>query len=622
MDARLEKILPLVQKPGRYIGGELNSVEKDPSAVDLRFAFCFPDTYEIGMSHLGIKILYYLINQREDAYCERVFAPWLDMEEQMKAVGLPLFSLETGTPLSEFDLIGFTLQYELSYTNCLSMLDLGGVPLLAKDRNGLKNLVVGGGPCACNPEPLAEIFDLFMLGDGEEVFMDLLDLYKEYKQRDASREEFLRAAAHIGGVYVPSLYEVSYHEDGTVEAVVPTGDAPAVVRKRVVADLDTAFYPDRFPVPYIDVVHDRAVQEIYRGCIRGCRFCQAGFLYRPIREKSVSVINEQAKALCENTGYDEVSVISLSTSDYSGIAPLLSEMADWTAERKINIALPSLRIDTFSEDLVEKLNLIRRSGLTFAPEAGSQRMRDVINKNITEEDIMKSVRIAFRNGYASVKLYFMLGLPYETPEDIDAIVDLGKQIIDAYYEEPDRVPGKHLTVNVSASPFVPKPFTPFQWEPQDAKASIEEKQARLLERAGRTRLHISSHKSDTIFLEAVFARGDRRLGQVLLKAYGKGCHFDSWENCFDYDKWLEAFEECGLDPAFYSNRRRPYEEVLPWDHLDHGPSKEFLIRENEKAKAAATTPHCRLQCANCGAQTLNGGACDALLKIDRGRAAP
>ena len=621
MDARLEKILPLVQKPGRYIGGELNSVEKDPSTVDMRFAFCFPDTYEIGMSHLGIKILYYLINEREDAYCERVFAPWLDMEEQMRKVGLPLFTLETGTPLSEFDLIGFTLQYEMSFTTCLYMLELGGVPLLAKDRHGLENLVVGGGPCACNPEPIADFFDLFMLGDGEEVMMDLLDLYKEYKGQGASREEFLKAASHIGGIYVPSLYDVTYNEDGTVKAVSPVGDAPAVVRKRVVADLDSAYYPDKFLVPYIDIVHDRAVEEIYRGCIRGCRFCQAGFLYRPIREKSVDTINAQAKSLCESTGYDEISVISLSTSDYSGIQPLLSDMADWTAEQKINISLPSLRIDTFSDELVEKLNLIRRSGLTFAPEAGSQRMRDVINKNITEEDIMKSVRIAFANNYATVKLYFMLGLPYETMEDVEAIVDLGKQIVDAFYQNPDRVKGRHLTVNISASPFVPKPYTPFQWEPQDTKASIEEKQERLHELAAKTRLHISSHHSDTIFLEAAFARGDRRLCKVIRKAFEKGCYFDSWDNCFDIDKWMEAFEECGLDPAFYSNRRRSYDEVLPWDHLDNGPSKEFLIRENEKAKEAAVTPNCREQCSNCGAQRLNDGKCDALLKIDRGREA-
>ena len=400
MDARLEKILPLVQKPGRYIGGELNSVEKDPAMVDMRFAFCFPDTYEIGMSHLGIKILYYLINEREDAYCERVFAPWLDMEEQMRSVGLPLFSLETGTPLSEFDLIGFTLQYEMSFTTCLYMLELGGVPLLAKDRHDLKNLVVGGGPCACNPEPIADFFDLFMLGDGEEVMMDLLDLYKEYKERGASKEEFLKAASHIGGIYVPSLYDVTYNEDGTVKAVSPVGDAPAVVRKRVVADLDSVYYPDKFLVPYIDIVHDRAVEEIYRGCIRGCRFCQAGFLYRPIREKSVSTINAQAKSLCESTGYDEISVISLSTSDYSGIQPLLSDMADWTAEKKINISLPSLRIDTFSDELVEKLNLIRRSGLTFAPEAGSQRMRQEHHGRGHHEVRAHRLREQLRDGQA------------------------------------------------------------------------------------------------------------------------------------------------------------------------------------------------------------------------------
>lgn len=619
MDARLERILPQVQKPARYIGGELNSVEKEPSSVDLRFAFCFPDTYEIGMSHLGIKILYYLINSRDDAYCERVFCPWIDMEEQMRAEGLPLFSLETGTPLSEFDLIGFTLQYEMSFTTCLHMLELGGVPIRSEDRHGLENLVVGGGPCACNPEPIADFFDLFMLGDGEEVMMDLIDLYKEYKLRGASKQEFLEEAAHIGGIYVPSLYDVSYKEDGTVNAVVPKGDAPAVVRKRVVADLDAAFYPDKFIVPYIDIVHDRAVEEIYRGCIRGCRFCQAGFLYRPIREKSVSTINAQAKDLCASTGYDEISIISLSTSDYSGITPLLSEMADWTAEKKINISLPSLRIDTFSDELVEKLNLIRKSGLTFAPEAGSQRMRDVINKNITEEDIMKSVRIAFQNGYSTVKLYFMLGLPYETMEDVEAIVALGKQITEEFYRNPDRPKNRHLTVNVSASPFVPKPYTPFQWAAQDDKASIEAKQERLHELATHTRLRVSSHKSNTIFLEAAFARGDRRLGRVLETAFRKGCRLDSWDNCFQYEKWVEAFEECGLDPAFYSNRERTYDEVFPWDHLDNGPSKAFLMRENEKAKQAATTPHCRLQCSNCGAQTLNGGRCDALEKIDRGR---
>ncbi len=611
MDPKLERILPLVQKPGRYIGGELNSVEKDLSEVDIHYAFCFPDTYEIGMSHLGIKILYGLINSREDAWCDRVFAPWTDMEEQMRQNDIPLYGLESGCPLSDFDFIGFTLQYEMCYTTCLNMLDLGGVPVLKKDRTGLKNIVVGGGPCVCNPEPLVDFFDIFLPGDGEEVTMELLDLYKTFKLKNGSREDFLKAAAQIRGVYVPEFYEVTYHEDGTVAAVTAKNGAPETVTKAVVADLDEAYYPESFPVPYIDIVHNRAVEEIFRGCIRGCRFCQAGFTYRPIREKSPEVINRQAKCLCESTGYDELSLISLSTSDYTQIQPLLDEVCDWTAKQKINISLPSLRIDTFSDELVEKMKLIRKSGLTFAPEAGSQRLRDAINKNLTEEEILNTVRIAFAGGYETVKLYFMIGLPTETMEDIDAIPELGVKIVDEFYNNPNRKKGHHLSVNVSASPFVPKPFTPFQWAAQASKEEILEKQERLHELAHGTRLHMNSHKADTIFLEAAFARGDRRLSEVIYKAWQKGCRLDSWEDCFRYDAWMEAFTEAGLDIHFYANRERPYDEILPWDHLDYGIEKAFLIRENEKAKSSTTTPHCRMQCAGCGAAKINGGHCDA-----------
>lgn len=610
LEKKLERILPLVQKPGRYIGGELNTTVKRLEDVELHYAFCFPDTYEIGMSHLGIKILYGLINSREEYWCDRVFAPWTDMEAQMRKNHIPLYGLESGCPLSDFDIIGFTLQYELSFTNCLNMLDLGGVPVLQKDRQGLKNIVVGGGPCVCNPEPLADFFDLFLLGDGEEVTLQVMDLLTACKHQNATRQEFLEQAAQIRGVYVPSLYEVTYNEDGTLQKVTPKGNAPAKITKAVVADLDSAYYPDSFPVPYVEIVHDRAVTEVFRGCIRGCRFCQAGFTYRPIREKSVETIDRQAKCLCASTGYDEVSLISLSTSDYTKIQPLLNGMIDWTAEEKINISLPSLRIDTFNDELVEKLSLIRKSGLTFAPEAGTQRLRDAINKNITEEEIMNTVRIAFASGYFTVKLYFMMGLPTETMEDIEGIVDLGKKITDAYYENPNRPKGKRLTVNVSASPFVPKPFTPFQWAPQDSPELIQEKQAYLRSIAGKTRMNISSHNSNTIYLEAILARGDRRLSPVIYEAWKKGCHFDSWEECFHYDTWMEAMADQGLEPTFYTSRERSYEEVLPWDHIDYGIDKAFLIRENEKAKASETTPHCRIKCSACGASKINGGHCD------------
>lgn len=606
-----EKLLAKVQKPARYTGGELNSVVKNKADVKLRYAFCFPDSYEIGMSHLGMKILYSLVNERADAWCERVFAPWEDMEALLRENGMPLYALESGDALSEFDMIGFTLQYELSYSNVLNMLDLGGVPIRSADRTALTPIVVGGGPCACNPEPMADFFDVFLPGEGEEVTNELIDLLIVHKEKGSDKLTFLREAAKIEGVYVPAFYDVSYHADGTIETVTPKETAPAKVKKRIIADLDSVYYPDKFVVPFIDIVHDRAVAEVFRGCIRGCRFCQAGFIYRPIREKSSDTVNRQAKCLCDSTGYDEVSLCSLSTSDYTGIESLIPKMFEWALPEKINVALPSLRVDNFSEELMEELKKVRKSGLTFAPEAGTQRLRDAINKNVTEEEVLKTSAQAFRGGWTSVKLYFMMGLPTEALEDIAGIADLAQKVVNEFYRNPDKPKGKGVTVSISVASFVPKPFTPFQWEPQDTMEQLVLKQKHLMENVHTRKIQVSWHQSRTSFLEGVFARGDRKLCNVIESAWRKGCKFDGWDEYFLFDKWMEAFEENGIDPAFYSNRRRDFSEILPWDHLDYGIRKAFLEEENKKAHESVTTPHCRQKCAACGAAKLNGGQCDA-----------
>lgn len=607
----VEKILQYVQKPARYSGGELNSVIKDADKVDIRYAFCFPDIYEIGMSHLGMKILYGLVNERDDAWCERVFAPDIDMEEQMRKNNVPLFALESGDYIKDFDMIGFTLMYELCYTNVLNMLDLAGVPLFSKDRTELAPIVCVGGPCACNPEPIADFVDIVFLGDGEESTNEVIDLLKECKKNGATKQEFLLKAKDITGVYVPSFYKDSYNDDGTLKELVPINDAPEKVKKSIVSDMNKCYYPKEFVVPFISIVHDRAVEEIFRGCIRGCRFCQAGFIYRPIREKSVETINAQSKALIDSTGYDELSLCSLSTSDHSQVNEMLTSLIDWTVKEKINLSLPSLRVDNFSDELVDKLNKVRKSGLTFAPEAGTQRLRDVINKNVTEEEVIKTCTKAFDNGWTTVKLYFMMGLPTETMEDIEGIANLGMEVIHAFYKNPNRQKGTGLQVNISCSSFIPKPFTPFQWEPEDTMESLKAKQKHLLESIPSKKIKVSYHETPTSLLEGVLARGDRRLSAVIYSAYKKGCKFDSWDEHFKFDAWMEAFEENNLDPYFYTHRRREFSEVLPWDHLDYGISRKFLERENMKAHENKTTPHCRIQCAGCGANRLNGGHCDA-----------
>lgn len=610
MYKEFEKHLLEIQKPGRYTGGELNSIVKDKNKVDVRFAFCFPDTYEIGMSHLGMKILYSQFNSREDIWCERVFAPWVDAEKIFINNDIPLFALESHDAIKDFDFVGFTLQYELSYSNILKMLNLAKIPLKTSQRTDWSTpLVVAGGPCACNPEPLADFIDIFFLGEGEEVDLEVIDLYKRAKRGGKTKEEFLKSAAQIEGVYVPSLYSVDYNEDGTISKIVPSHNAPEKIRKRIIKNLDKSYYPENFVVPFIEIVHDRAVQEIFRGCIRGCRFCQAGYIYRPVREKSFEVANAQAKAICDSCGYEEVSLSSLSTSDYTQIKPLLEEMLTWSEDNKVSIALPSLRIDNFPKELLEKVQSVRKSSLTFAPEAGTQRLRDVINKNITEDEIISTCKMAFESGYTAVKLYFMLGLPTETNDDLEGIANLAQKVVDLYYGNTSRKKGKPVNVSISVATFVPKPFTPFEFEPQAQLDEIISKQEHLLKNVKSKKISVSYHQNNTSFLEGVFARGDRKLCAVLEKAVEMGASFDGWDECFKFDVWMEAFKLCGIAPEFYSSRKREYDEIMPWDHLDYGVTKNFLISENKLAHNAVTTKNCREQCAGCGATCFGEGVC-------------
>ncbi|MBQ2389767.1 MAG: TIGR03960 family B12-binding radical SAM protein [Clostridia bacterium] len=605
----LSDILLKVQKPARYIGGEQGAIIKDKSNIDVRFAFCFADSYEVGMSHLGMKILYSVANTPDWAWCERVFAPWEDMETEMRKNDIPLFALESGDKLSDFDIIGFTIPYEMCYTNILNCLDLGGIPLRSNERKDLSPIVIAGGPCTCNPEPLADFIDIFSLGEGEELTLEIMELYRKHKKLGSDKMTFLREAAKLEGVYVPAFYDAEYNDDGTIKAFHAKDGAPEKITKRIIKDLDNCHYPDNFVVPYLDIVHDRAVCEIYRGCIRGCRFCQAGYIYRPIREKTASVANAQAKQLCENTGYDELSLLSLSTSDYSQLNDLLGCMLPWTEKEKIGLQLPSLRIDNFSDELLQKVASVRKSGLTFAPEAGTQRLRDAINKNVTEKDVMDTCRVAFEGGYTSVKLYFMMGLPTETMEDIEGIATLAQKVVDLYYSLENRPKGKGVSVSISCATFIPKPFTPFQFEPQDDFATIEAKQKHLRDCIKTRKISVSLHNSGTSLIEAVLARGDRRLCDVIYKAWKKGCKFDGWDEYFNYEKWLEAFDECGLDPAFYANRKREYDEILPWDFIDIGVSKRFLINQDKLAHESVTTPNCRQKCAGCGATKFGEGIC-------------
>ena len=595
-----DDILYRVEKPSRYVGGELNEVIKDPKEVDIRFGFCFPDVYEVGMSHLGSRILYHVLNQRKDTYCERAYAPWPDMEKLMRENNIPLYALETKDPINEFNFLAFTLQYEMSYTNILNMLNMGGIPLRASERTEKDPLVIAGGPCAYNPEPLYDIVDIFQLGEGEEGLNDLLDLYQKHKD-NFNKEAYLREASHIPSVYIPSLYDVTYNEDGTIKEFIPKyDDVPKKVKKRIINNFDQVDFPESLIVPYSEIVHDRVVLELFRGCTNGCRFCQAGMIYRPVREKSRKTLLDQARKMLKATGYDEVSLVSLSTCDYSDIQGLVKDLIEEHGKNNVSVALPSIRVDAFSVDLLKEIQKVRKTGLTFAPEAGSQRMRDVINKGLTEERILEAAKNAFESGWSTIKLYFILGVPYETVEDAAEIGLLAEKIADQYFAVPKHIRNKGLRITVSTSILVPKPFTPFQWAPMEKMDIVTEKINAVKGAIKSRSIVYNYHEQKTSYMEAVLARGDRRLCDVLIKAYEKGAKFDGWSEYFDFELWQEALAECNVDGDFYVYRQRSYDEILPWDFIDIGVTRKYLERENEKAKTGEPTQNCRKGCTGCG----------------------